>query len=157
MPDLTKGGQFSIKRNERGFRELEDDLAWGLYTLALVGELEAKREAPVRGGYRSFRPGTKPIGGTLRRSIHAVGFTVLGKRLAEDNESGRQLPPEYVPVPGHMVAYVGTNSGYGAFVELGTSKMAARPFLAPGLDSSMQNAASTIRNGVARVRAAGGR
>jgi hypothetical protein len=146
--------QVIIKRNARGIAELEDDLAFGLYTLALVGELEAKREAPVRGGYRSFNPGGR-IGGTLRRSIHAVGFRKDGSRLAEDNESGRALPTIYVPVPGHMVAYVGTNSGYGAYVELGTSRMAARPFIAPGLEASMQNAAATIRNGVARVRASG--
>lgn len=140
-----------IVPNARGQAELEEDLAIGLYALALVGETEAKREAPVRGGYRSFRPGG-PIGGTLRRSIHAIAYGKNGGKVGEDNESGKDLPGEYVPVPGQMVAYVGTNSGYGAFVELGTAKMPARAFIAPGLDASMQNAVAIIRGAVARVR-----
>lgn len=144
-----------IKENRQGLADLNRHLAIGLYAVALAGETEAKREAPVRGGYRSFRPGSSPIGGTLRRSIHATAFGIDGRELLTDNESGKQLPAEYVPVPGHMVAYVGTNSGYGAYVELGTSKMPARAFLAPGLDSSMQRAASIIRDAVARVRKSG--
>lgn len=141
-----------IVPNAKGMRELETDLAFGLYGVALVAETEAKREAPVRGGYRSFRPGTSPIGGTLRRSIHAVGFDPSGAKVGEDNPSGLPLPGDYAPVAGRATCFVGTNSGYGVFVELGTVKMPARPFVLPGLDSSMANAAGTIASVVARRR-----
>jgi hypothetical protein len=149
------GSTVKLVPNKRGEAELVEDLTIGLHALALAGELEAKREAPVRGGYRSFRPGTSPIGGTLRRSIHAVTYRKDGSVLLVDNESGLDLPPDYVPVPGHVVAYVGTNSGYGGYVELGTSKMPARAFIAPGLDASMQRAVAIIRDAVSRVRGRG--
>lgn len=141
--------------NKRGVAELEEHLGLGLFAVALAGELEAKREAPVRGGYRSFRPGTSPIGGTLRRSIHSIAYRPGGVGVLDSNESGKQLPAEYVPVPGHFVAYMGTNTGYGAFVELGTSRMPARPFISTGLEASMQRAVPIIRDAIARVRRAG--
>lgn len=146
MPDRST----RLVPNAKGIRELETDLAFGLYAVALMAETEAKREAPVRGGYRSFRPGTSPIGGTLRRSIHAVGFDQGGGKVGEDNESGRPLPSGYAAAPGSMTAFVGTNSGYGSFVELGTVRMLPRPFLLPALESSMANATATIRSAIAR-------
>jgi len=145
-----------IVPNKRGMKELEHDLGYGLLAVALHGELEAKREAPVHGGYRSFEPGVPPIGGTLRRSVHAVAYGPDSAQIGISNESGKSLPfADYVPIPGHFVAYMGTNTGYGAFVELGTGKMQARAFVAPGLDVSMQRAAVTIRDAVGRVRRAG--
>lgn len=155
MPNLSKGGVYKIERNAKGWAELEDDLAVGLYAVALATELEAKREAPVRGGYRSFQPGSSPIGGTLRRSIHSVGFSATGRRVGESNEAGLPIPPEFEAARGQAAAYVGTNSGYGAFVELGTSRMPARAFLAPAFDSALGRAVPIIRDAVARVRARG--
>lgn len=140
-----------ITRNSRGISELERDLAIGLYAVALDAETEAKREAPVRGGYRSFQPGSSPIGGTLRRSIHSVGYGADGT-IAGQHDEGMGRLVEEVPVPGKLAAYVGTNSGYGAYVELGTIRMPARAFLAPGLDVSMQRAAQTIDTALRRIR-----
>lgn len=152
----NRGGQrFVIRPNIEGIGKLREAIAAGVNAIILDAETEAKREAPVRGGYRSFRPGTKPIGGTLRRSIHSATF-LDGRLLSSHVEtaaskSGRPaMLPEMVGLPGQIVAYVGTNSGYGAFVELGTIKMAARPFLAPGLEAAVRRAPTTLRNEIKR-------
>lgn len=137
--------------NAKGVAELDRDLAIGVYALALAAETEAKREAPVRGGYRSFRPGIPPIGGTLRRSIHSIGYGRDGRQVGEHNEAGRAIPSEAGPQPGVISSYVGTNSGYGAFVELGTVKMPARPFLSPALDSAMARATSIMAAAIDRA------
>src|SRR5690349_17275852 len=68
------GRRFTIRPNVKGIGQLRAAIAAGVQAIMLDAETEAKREAPVRGGYRSFRPGTKPIGGTLRRSIHSATF-----------------------------------------------------------------------------------
>lgn len=147
------GRSFVLRPNVEGIAKLRAAIASGVNAIALDAETEAKREAPVRGGYRSFRPGTKPIGGTLRRSIHSATF-LDGRLLSFDVEAppaGRPpLLPDMVGLPGRIVAYVGTNSGYGAFVELGTVRMAPRPFLAPGLEAALRRAPETLRNEIKR-------
>lgn len=126
-------------------------------------EAGAKREAPVRGGYRSFLTtkrtkagergeipigadnGSVLIGGTLRRSIHTAAF-VDGKPVVgsgQSDENGKAVP-DYAPEKGIMVA-VGTNCDYGAYVEIGTVKMAERPFLGPAWDLESGRIASLMR------------
>jgi hypothetical protein len=139
--------------------------AAGLGVLNFAGAVEggAKREAPVRGGYRSFlttkrtkagargdiavgaNNGSVLIGGTLRRSIHAAvwvdGRPVKGAKAKDEN--GRVIP-DYAPSRG-ILAVVGTNSEYGAFVEIGTTKMGARPFLGPSWDAQVPKLSALMR------------
>jgi len=141
-------------------------LGRGMLNLAHAIEAGAKREAPVRGGYRSFlttkrtkagasgsvaigaNNGSVLIGGTLRRSIHSAAFVdgspVSGSGQADEN--GKPVP-DYAPGRG-VVAFVGTNCNYGAYVEIGTVKMDARPFLGPSVDAESQRAATLIRAGM---------
>lgn len=141
-------------------------LGMGVLNFGHAVEAGAKREAPVRGGYRSFlttkmtkagREGKIPrgadngsvlIGGTLRRSIHSAawvnGVPVAGSQQSDENGKGI---PDYAPAKGVMVA-VGTNCEYGAYVEIGTVKMAARPFLGPAWDAAMGNFDSLVRAGM---------
>lgn len=156
--NFSSGGRsFVLRPNRPGIAALRAAIAEGVNAVVLDAETEAKREAPVRGGYRSFRPGTKPIGGTLRRSIHSATFldgrVVGAHREASASEVPAGSPPqlpEMVGLPGRIVGYVGTNSGYGAFVELGTVRMAPRPFLGPALESALRRAPATIANAVKR-------
>lgn len=149
--------------NEGEMRRFRDTLGLGLLNFAHAVEAGAKREAPVRGGYRSFlttkrtkagasgavpigaNNGSVLIGGTLRRSIHSVAY-VDGRRVgssAGSDENGREIP-DYVP-PDGIVAYIGTNCDYGAYVEIGTVKMAARPFLGPSFDQQSERLESLVR------------
>ncbi len=154
---VSSGGTtFFLRPNKLGLAKLRNAIAVGVAQVMLDAETEAKREAPVRGGYRSFVPGTKPIGGTLRRSIHSATF-LDGKLVSQHVEAvpGSTRPPGPLPemaaLPGRIVGYVGTNSGYGAFVELGTVRMTPRPFLGPGLEVASKRAVATIARAVQRA------
>ena len=81
---------------------------------------DAKKDAPVHGGHRSFSPGKKAAGrqgGTLRRSI-----------IQEVEKIGAFV----------WQGTVGPTVDYGKYVELGTDKMAARPYLYPALDRNRE-------------------
>lgn len=124
----------------------------GVLNAVLYGEDRAKENAVVRGGNRSFltgshlggplgivdKPGTrraKPtVGGTLRRSIHAVvyvrGRSLPGSHTTDENDA---RVPAYPTGGADIVGFVGTNSGYGGWVDQGTSKMPARPMIMPAI------------------------
>lgn len=124
-------------------------LARGGLNFAYAVLSDAQAEAPVRGAYRSFAPGG-PIGGTLRRSLHAAvwidGAPIPGSMMSDEN--GRSIPSDY-PVPGKGITIiVGTNSDYGWYVEGGTYIMPARPFLAPSWDANLPQAGNLIRAGM---------
>jgi len=132
-----------IVPNKAGYRAFRESLARKTLGVMMDAETEAKRETPVHGGYRSFRPGEKPIGGTLRRSVHSVVF-LDGVLFGGHSEDGKEPLPEEAGIPGRIVGYVGTNSGYGAFVDQGTAKMPAREFLDPGLSVAVSRAPATM-------------
>jgi HK97 gp10 family phage protein len=136
---------------EPGMNRLKLALGYGMLNAMHFCETRAKAEAPVRGGYRSFRPGTSPIGGTLRRSIHSVvyvdGRPLIGSGQTDDNGNA---VPDYAPGRG-IVGFCGTNSGYGYFVEAGTVRMRARPFLGPAFDQTVAAAPALIAAGARRL------
>ena len=59
--------------------------------------------------------------------------------------------PEMAGLPNGIVGYVGTNTGYGTFVELGTRKMQPRPFLGPGLEKALSRAGATFTRAMGRA------
>ena len=155
--------------NPAGIKAVREAAAYGLLSFAFAVESAWKRDVVVRGGHRSFmtgpktKAGTARVGGTLRRSLHTVCY-LDGKRIGAgtadapnsgvdgktaDDVATTGIPntvPDYVPGSG-IVAYVGSNSGYGAFVELGTSKMAARPAAVPALLRLKDQAPALMRAG----------
>lgn len=129
-----------------GAREkIKQAFGMGVLAVGLYIETEAKREAPVRGGYRSFmttrtgKAGQVLIGGTLRRSIHTAAFQD-GKPIHGASDENGVRVPDYPRSGSGVEVYVGTNSGYGRYVEEGTYKMAARPFLSPALELGLNKA-----------------
>jgi hypothetical protein len=154
--------------NEAEMARFRRAVGLGMLNFAHAVEAGAKREAPVRGGYRSFLTtkrtkagasgavaigadnGSVLIGGTLRRSIHSVvyvdGKPVSGSGQADEN--GKTVP-DYAPEKG-ILAVVGTNCEYGAYVEIGTVKMASRPFLGPSFDAETGRLETLVRAGMKR-------
>ncbi len=78
--------------------------------------------------------------GNLRRSAYAVA-AVDGRRIGDTGNVAEDIdmPPTGV--------VVGTNTGYGLYVEVGTERMQARPALVPAAIEGQQQAARLIEAG----------
>lgn len=122
--------------NEKGFEDLENALAFGLLNFGLAIEADAKGRVPVRTG-------------NLRRSIHTAGFR-KGQRFYGGTDDNGKPVPTYAENGRQTVVVVGTNAGYGVYVELGTIHMAARPYLGPALADNRGRAGELIKAGMAR-------
>jgi HK97 gp10 family phage protein len=74
--------------------------------------------------------------------LKASGYVATKQRSTyePDNKSNRQIKPR------NNEAVVGFASFYAKFLERGTSRMAARPFMRPALDSSKDTLAKAIVN-----------
>jgi HK97 gp10 family phage protein len=120
--------------NEGERRRMYEALAFGMLNLGLFIEGRAKQFVPVRTG-------------NLRRSIHTVAF--IDKKII--GRSGDELAPfgpaDYSEEQDGIGVIVGTNAGYGIFVELGTVRMSARPFLTPAAQEGVSQAPALIREG----------
>lgn len=116
--------------------EIKSALLRGLETCGLVAEGYAKKLAPVGTPESTGIPGY--IGGLLRGSItHALSGKQAAKSTYQDNKGIRRgtysgTAPEEGDANKKAV-YIGTNVEYSSYVELGTIKMDAKPFLKPAV------------------------
>lgn len=148
------GARFVVREPE--FQRLREALAHGLLNAALAIEGRSKALTPVHGDpaqggpYATFAPGARPIGGTLRRSQHSAAY-VDGRRIGgpDQDENGRPVPA-HAPA-GAITAVVGTNVGYAIHVHDGTSRMAARPFLARAMAETTDELPALIAAGARRI------
>jgi HK97 gp10 family phage protein len=105
-----------VEINGDALRELfespEGEVARDLQRRALQVDRMAKNLCPVGTPESTGKKGYR--GGRLRSSIT--------NEIGQDGEG--------------LVAVVGTNVEYAPYVELGTSKMAAQPFLLPALEAA---------------------
>lgn len=125
----------TFKANTPEFAKLELALAFGLLNLALAIESDAKVRCPYKTG-------------NLRRSLHSAAFSRGNRIYGGTDDNGKGIPA-YVPQKGAM-AVVGTNAGYGVFVELGTVHMNAQPYLGPALADNRGRASELIKAGMTR-------
>ena len=126
-----------IKDNSKEVSEaIKSALLKGLETCGLVAEGYAKKLAPVGTPESTGIPGY--IGGLLRGSItHAVSGNQPSISTYQDNAGKRRgsysgTAPEESGANKSAV-YIGTNVEYSSYVELGTIKMDAQPFLKPAV------------------------
>ena len=116
--------------------EIKSALLRGLETCGLVAEGYAKKLAPVGTPESTGIPGY--IGGLLRGSItHAVSGKQPSISTYQDNAGKRRgsysgTAPEEGD-SNKKAVYIGTNVEYSSYVELGTIKMDAKPFLKPAV------------------------
>lgn len=142
---LRPGGRMVIREQE--LKTFRLDVAFGVLSAAFALEADAKARTPVRGGFRSFQAGAHlggplgiedvgtqtryakgtHVGGTLRRSIHSAAY-LDGKKIGGPDVDENKVPVEDQPA-GSIAAVVGTNVNYAGYVNDGTVKMAARPFM----------------------------
>lgn len=79
---------------------------------------------PHKSGKKTYNPGT------LRRAIYQA--------FVEDESSQEQAT--------YRVSWNKSHAFYGKFLEYGTSKLAAKPFLRPGYDAAHSRALSAVRS-----------
>lgn len=58
-----------------------------------------------------------------------------GKRVARQRKQEAMLFDELPPPPDSIMAYVAVGAAYGEYVEYGTTRMAARPYFWPAVES----------------------
>lgn len=156
----------AFRWNPRAKADIRNAAGSGMLNMLLYGEERVKAVSVVRGGNRSFLTGSHlggPLGivdpagtgprarpttgGTLRRSWHAIVFVdgrvYPGSRTVDENDVA---VPQYQRTPG-VVGYIGSNSGYGEFVDQGTGKMPARPMLVPALSDMARSGVNLFRAG----------
>ena len=134
-------------------KEVSEDikaaLLRGLETCGLVAEGYAKKLAPVGTPESTGIPGY--IGGLLRGSItHALSGKQASKSTYKDNGGVRSgtysgTAPEEGDANKKAV-YIGTNVEYSSYVELGTIKMDAQPFLKPAVADHANEYRKIIEN-----------
>lgn len=121
----------------------------GLETCGLVAEGYAADLAPVGTPESTGIPGY--IGGLLRGSItHALSGKKPAISTYQDNAGKRRgsysgTAPEESDLNKSAV-YIGTNVEYSSYVELGTIKMDAQPFLKPAVADHANEYRKIIEN-----------
>lgn len=126
------GKTVTLKQRPRETQMMYEALAYGMANLGFHIEERAKAGVPVRTG-------------NLRRSIHSVAFRD-GRVVSMSGNA-----PDYSGEMRGIGVIVGTNTNYGIFVELGTVRMAPRPFLSTAGQDGLLNAEALIAAG-ARAR-----
>lgn len=139
------------KVNEAELKALYRALGFGMLNYGFAVEASAKQSflsspPSVPGGPPAVRTGN------LRRSIHTAAY-VFGEQIGS---SSADVPP-YGAGRDEIVVFVGTNVGYGLFVELGTIYMAARPFLVPAHMAHQGDVLGLIAAGAKAHYSRGGR
>jgi HK97 gp10 family phage protein len=114
MTDVIRLDTVELDRIASG---LDKSVEQVIEAFAFEVEAEAKTLAPV-------------LTGALRASI----YTRTKSGGSQPTAIG-SAPSEEIPAPGgDVIATVGSGIEYGAFVELGTHKMGAQPFLGPAVE-----------------------
>ena len=117
-------------------KRVKHAMAAGMGNFGRAVETDWKRDAVVAGGHRSTNP-DGPVGGTFRRSILSVAY-LDGQPLDRPSDDNGQAAPAYQGHAAECGVFIGSNCGYGLFVEAGTNKMAARPALIPAIHKNQE-------------------
>lgn len=137
-----------LVRNEGEIRAMKKGLGYGMLNLGM-DIMEGYQSSMKQGSGPLPRPRSSPgeppavQTGNLRRSAHVVVY-VLGSQLANAGGPPAAYGGEF---RGEIGVIVGTNTGYGLILEVGSSRMAARPALVPAAIRSSGRAEQLIRDG----------
>ena len=125
----------TLKIDPAARAKLQEALAFGLLNFGLAVEAGAKDRSPWKTG-------------NLRRSIHTAAFNGGQRIYGATDDNGKAIPAYASGNPKAAMAVVGTNCGYGVYLELGTYKMTARPYLGPALADARPEAAAYVKAGM---------
>lgn len=126
--------QVDTSRLNRILRDVDGDMADVVRTVGFAIEREAKTVAPVDTG-------------ALRASIYT-------KTKAGGRAPAQWTGVVYVDLPephDQLEAIVGPSTEYSIYVELGTSRQAAQPYLTPAVESVARDIEHIIQPGTRRA------
>ena len=137
MPRNNVSVDIDTKVLDRLLKQMPGSVSKNIRIVAFALEGRAKLKAPVDTGAlrASIYTRTRKSGGGFSSSM-IKGFAKITKKHA--NVGTREVTE--LPAPqGDEIAIVGPTVDYGIYVELGTRRMAARPFLGPATEHWRQN------------------
>lgn len=147
----------SIKIDLKGFAELAEQLKDfgpkvarnGLRTSTFAGAKVIKDEIAAKAPVRT---------GALRDSISTFKRHTDSDNVVQYSIGIRNIRQKYGNTSENLrkrrvgkTYFVQGPTFYGRFVEFGTSKMSAHPFMRPGFASAVQGALNAIRDGLAKA------
>lgn len=93
------------------------------------------------------------LGKAIERALVESGeiVTTEAKRLCPVDTSNLRNSIQPTPARDNEIQ-IGTNVEYAPYVELGTSKMEAQPFLTPAIKGKQEAIANVFRNEIAKMR-----
>ncbi len=149
------GLQLNIEdHSKEALEALAEALEVGLTECGLDLERWAKEACPVGDPTKwKFIPKGKEgyVGGTLRNSItFALDGEVPNQQTYKVENGDEDIPGAYdTPAPKETgqsmrAVYLGTNVYYAPYVEMGTSKMEARPFIEPAMVEHREELKKTL-------------
>lgn len=124
--------EVTVTSNAGAFKTAKDEaVERAMQQIGMAAETYAKALCPVGTPESTGIPGY--MGGTLRGSITFA---------TEEQHSSGEAPataPDYEThgKPEKGTVYIGTNVEYAPYVEMGTVKMAARPYLGPAMSNNI--------------------
>lgn len=93
--------------------------------------------------------------GFMRSSVYVELHDSSDYGNAIDPPAGAELLPEIARAEDGHTAYVAVAASYAIYVEMGTSRMAAQPFLGPAFDAVMPSLTSALEHIEERLLALG--
>jgi HK97 gp10 family phage protein len=130
---------------DKAIKSMEQAISIALEAAGLLVHGQAVNLSPVG----QYPKGSGKVGGNLRNSL---SYSVNGEVKGLNSSPGQKARPEdgVKPNSGKNSVVIGTNVEYAPYVELGTSKMAAQPFLNPALEANKGNIKKIFANAIHR-------
>ncbi len=128
-------------------KKMDDAISMALEATGLLVHGQAVNLCPVG----QYPKGSGKVGGNLRNSL---SYSINGKVKGMNGSPGQRAAPGSGVRPNRdkYSVIIGTSVEYAPYVELGTSRMKAQPYLTPALELNKNNIrkifADAIRRGV---------
>ena len=114
------------------------------------------REQSMGRTYTHYFTAMLPNGALIEGEKRSKPHTASAAGDAPNTDTGRLVGSIAVENPRRGTSFVGTSVEYGKYLEFGTSKMAARPWLRPAMERNQakltENITNAIKESISNVR-----